>query len=163
MAEHATSTPVPAAHRAGFPLHITEIDDRRRLEAAVDRLGVYHDRYARHARRAEAAMDRIERLRQSAIGALDVIDGDADLEPTLCHGGAMGSDHLDGIEDDRSDFEPDNDEEPSLCGEIGLPHQGHAVGAGATGFGSFGEITYDLEAQCEDEGHDSDREPEDGE
>lgn len=164
MAAHATSTPVPAAHRAGFPLPIIKPDDRKRLEAAVERLGAYHDRYARHARRAEAAMNRIERLRQSAIGALDVIDGDADLEPTLCHPGAWGSDHLDGLEDDRSDYEPDsddepdNDEEPSLCGEIGLLHQGHAVGAGVTGIGSFGEITYDLEEQCEDEGHDSDRE-----
>lgn len=164
MASNANSTPVSAAHRAGFPLPIIEPDNRRRLEAAVERLGVYHDRFARHVRRATAAMARIERLRQSAIGALDVIDGDADLEPTLCHPSAMGSYHVDDLEDDRSDFEPDsddepdNDDEPSLCGEIGLPHHGHAVGAGATGIGSFGEITYDLEDQCEDEGHDSDRE-----
>lgn len=81
MAVLATSTPVPAAHRAGFPLPIIDTSDRNRLEAAVERLGTYHDRYARHARRAEAAMDRIERLRQSVISALDVIDGDPDFEP----------------------------------------------------------------------------------
>ena len=155
MASHANSTPVPAAHRAGFPLPIIEPDARRRLEAVVERLGAYHDRFARHVRRATAAMDRIERLRQSAIGALDVIDGDADLEPTLCHPGAMGSDHLDGLEDDRSDFEPDSDDEPSLCGKIGLPDQGHAVGAGSSS---------DLEDQCEDEGaYDGDNDTSDDE
>ena len=134
MAEHATSTPVPAAHRAGFPLHIIEIDDRRRLEAAVDRLGAYHDRYARHARRAEAAMDRIERLRQSAIGALDVIDGDADLEPA-------------------------GDDEPSLSAAV--PAMSWEGSQDAWLQGPDDDREYECEdegAQCEDEGHDSDRE-----
>ena len=81
MAKHATSTAVLAAHRARHPFKIISPGDRQRLEATVERLGVYHDRFARHARRAETAMERIERLRQSAIAALDVIGGDADLEP----------------------------------------------------------------------------------
>ena len=152
-----------------FPRTLRTPDHRKRLEAALDRLGGLYEQMATRAALLTAGMDRVDGLRAGMIDQLDAMDGDADLEPTLCHPGAWGSDHLDGIEDDRSDFEPDsdgepdNDEEPSLCGEIGLPHQGHAVGSGATGFGSFGEITYDLEAQCEDEGHESDREPEDGE
>ncbi len=135
MASNANSTPVPVAHRAGFPLPIIEPDARRRLEAALERLSLHHDRLARHVRRAKAAMDRIERLRQSAIGALDVIDGDADLEP----GG---------------------DEEPSLgftearaCDDQDALIQLSPIG---------GVEWLDLEDACEDEGIDCDREPEDG-
>lgn len=131
MAYDANSTPVPVAHRAGFPLPIIETDARRRLEAAVERLGFYHDRYARHARRATEAMERIERLRQAAIGALDVIDGDADVEP----GG---------------------DEEPSLgftearvCDDQDALIQLSPIG---------GVEWLDLEDACEDDGNDSDSE-----
>lgn len=122
MAEHATSTPVPAAHRARHPFQIISPSDRRRLEATVDRLGDYHDRFARHARRAETAMERIERLRQSAIAALDVIDGDADLEP----GG---------------------DDEPSLS-FTGAMNQHEAIRCEPIG----GLEWLDLEDACEDEG-----------
>ena len=150
-----------------FPRTLRTPDHRKRLEAALDRLGGLYEQMATRAALLSAGMERVDGLRAGMIEQLDAMDGDADLEPngddepTLCHPGAMGSDHLDGLEDDRSDLEPDNDDEPSLCGEIGLPHQGHAVGAGARGIGSLGEITYDLEAQCEDEGHDSDREKDD--
>lgn len=81
MAFDANSTPVRAAAPVRFPLPVVTPDDRARLEAVVERLGSYHDRYASHLRRASAALERIERLRQSAISALDVIDGDPDLEP----------------------------------------------------------------------------------
>lgn len=126
MAEHANSTPAPEVQA---PL-ISPVD-RRHLEAVVERLGSYHDRYARHIRRASAALERIERLRQSAINALDVIDGDPD-------------------------FEDGGDEEPSLS-FTGNVNQDHAIRLEPTGAAHF----TDLEDACEDEGGEHDgREPE---
>lgn len=125
MAEHANSTPAPATLPAGFPLPIIAPHERQRLEAVVDRLGAYHDRFARHARRAAAAMERIERLRQSAIGALDRIDGDADLEADGC-------------------------DEPSLAFQEtrSFDSQDTAIRWSPTG----GAAYTDLEEACEDEG-----------
>jgi|GEM_PF-3554691 len=138
MAFDANSTTVRAALPVSFPLPVATPDDRTRLEAVVDRLGQYHDRFSRHARRAAAAIDRIERLRQSAIGALDMMDGDADLEPDGCDepslafqevrpwesqdtmirwsptGGAQFTDLEEACEDEGAitgDYEPDHDAE----------------------------------------------------
>lgn len=91
-----------------------------------------------------ALEDAVER----AIALLNAWDGDPDLE--------------DGDEDDQGDdegaIEEDDDREleANLCG-VTFGH-GHAVNLGPAG-----GITFDLEDQCEDEGHDSDREPEVGE
>lgn len=130
MAEHANSTTVPSAH---FPAqHLLPPVDRFHLEAVVDRLGAYYERYARHKRRAEAALERIERLRQSAIHALDFIDGDPDFEDS----------DEDAQCDDEGADEEDNDTsdyEPSLCGI-------HMSGAVAQGAFNGGEVHHDLEA-----------------
>lgn len=107
--------------------------DRRHLEAVVERLGTYHDRYVRHLRRASAALDRIERLRQSAINALDVIDGDPDLEPDGCA-------------------------EPSLAFQEARSWDSQDAIIRTSPIG--GPEWTDLEDACEDEGFDSDREPE---
>lgn len=151
-----------------IPRTLRTPDHRKRLEDGLERLGGLFEQMAFRATLLAAGMDRLNGLRASMIDQLDALDApteglepSGDDEPALCHSGALGSDSLDGLEDDRADWEPDNDDEPSLCGEIGLPHHGHAVGGGAVGMGSFGEIVYDLEGQCDDEGHDSDREPDD--
>lgn len=60
--------------------------------------------------------------------------------------------------DDEGFADEDDDQvdgEPSLCGTIGTADQ-HAVGGQTT---LFRIDTIDLEDQCDDEGHDSDREP----
>lgn len=148
MAEHATSTPAPATLPVGFPLPIIAPHERRRLEAVVDRLGAYHDRFARHARRAAAAIERIERLRQSAISALDRVDGDADLEAGGCDEPSLAFQETRSFDSQDAaiqwsptggpayvDLEEGDDDEPSLCGV------------------SFGPGNpRDLEDACEDEG-----------
>ena len=114
---------------------VVPFDDRQRLEALVERLGSHHDRFARHARRAAAAMEWIERLRQSAIGALDAIDADPDLEPDGC-------------------------DEPSLAFQEArsFDSQDDIIRWSPTG----GPDYTDLEEACEDEGAPSgDYEPED--
>lgn len=120
MAAHAYSPTVPGAR----PL--ISSTDRDRLEAVVEHLGRYHDRFARHARRAAAALDRIDRLRHSAINALDRID--ADLE----------------------DLEPDGCDEPSLAFQEtrSFDSQDTAIRWSPTG----GAAYTDLELACEDEG-----------
>lgn len=133
-------------------------DHRRRLEEGLERLGGLFEQMAHRSALLAAGMERLNGLRAGMIDQLDAIDGDPDLEPSLCHHGAWSGDYIDDLEEDRSDYEPDADDEASLCGSLG---DLHAFGGPSTGFGSFGEITYDLEDQCEDEGHDSDREPDD--
>lgn len=120
MAAHAHSIGAPNA------LPLISPTDRDRLEAVVEHLGRYHDRFARHARRAAAALDRIDRLRQSAINALDRID--ADLE----------------------DLEPDGCDEPSLGFQEArsFDNQDQLIRWSPTG----GVAYTDLEEACEDEG-----------
>lgn len=130
MAAHAHSTGAPSA------LPLISPKDRDRLEAVVEHLGRYHDRFARHARRAAAALDRIDRLRHSAINALDRID--ADLE----------------------DLEPDGSDEPSLAFQETRSCDSQDAVIRWSRLARRDEI--DLEEVCEDEGAEHDgREPED--
>jgi hypothetical protein len=99
---------------------------------------ITHPAATRHQFRASVC-----RLIDRLIVMLDDIDGDPDLEPSCDDEGAIEED------DDR-------ESEASLCGVT----FGHGY---AAYLGPHGGLTYDLEAQCEDGGHDSDREPEDGE
>ena len=128
------------------------------------------------------------RLIDKLVTALDDIDGDPDVEdgaddePSLSFTGHLNQDAAIrgepmGLAAERGEFDleqacedegaqcddegcEDENREASLSGSLGT--YTHAVGPGETGFGSLGEISWDLEDQCEDEGHDSDREPEVG-
>ena len=114
-----------------FPRGFRTPDTRKRLEAALERLQHHHDRFARHSIRAAQALSRIDGLRATMIGQLDLIDGDADLED----GG---------------------DAEPSLSFGHGLD-QDTAIRSEPIGGARF----LDLEEACEDEGAEHDgREPE---
>lgn len=137
-----------------FPRAPRTPEHRKRLEAGLERLGGLYEQMAVRATLLQAGLERLNCLRATMIEELDASETDADLEPSICHPGALpsGSDQLDDLEDDRSDYEP------SLCG----------LGCNFV-IGGLGD---DLEEQCEDEGgqcddegaEDSDREPDnDGE
>lgn len=160
MAEHAYSPIAPDARPLISPT------DRERLEAALEHLGRYHDRFARHARRAANALARIDRLRHSAIAALDRIDAetedlepDGSDEPSLAFQEVRSFESQDAMiqwsplarrseidleevcEDEGAEHdgrEPDADDEPSLTG-IGMTI------AGAYGVYCGGQMHYDLE------------------
>lgn len=142
MAFDATSTPAPIVQVIEHPA-ISRARLHRRLSVLVDRL----------------------------IAIMDGLDADPDLEPSLAHpevghwlsqahsgktlplGGAEWSD-LEEACDDEGAIEDDDDREreANLCG-VTFGH-GHAVDLGPAG-----GLTYDLEEQSDDEGHDSDLEP----
>ena len=149
-----------------FPRPLRTPDQRKRLEAALDRLGGLYEQMATRAALLTAGMDRVDGLRAGMIDQLDAMDTDPDLEPWLGTGAYGGDDReldlsdkepsLCGItcnplfadawdlEVEHDGREPDVDKEPSLCGI----HMNLAALA-----------LDDCEEQSEDEGHDTDREP----
>lgn len=173
-----------------FPrIHRTP-DHRRRLEGGLDRLqGLYEEMAARAALLARG-MERLNSLRASMVDQLDALDSDADLEPSLGFpeasdrpwwAGMDEDDHGNGsdLEGEHDGAEPDVDDEPTLGRseaidqsriEMGSAHEDEwSLGWGADvdqrGVGvprdkAIWFAEQDTEEQCEDEGHDSDREPE---
>ncbi|CAN5180004.1 hypothetical protein BH11PSE2_BH11PSE2_19650 [soil metagenome] len=158
MATDSTSTPAPAAHSRPRPISATQT--RQHLETALDRL--------------LEAVDGI-------LDDLDTIDGDSDLEPSLGSVGAQASfpgPWPAGATDDREEVcegEGEQvDDEYSLGRTEGLSQLAvqFASDDGEPSLGSGSAINqrhwgalsvgchYDAEAQCEDEGHDSDSERE---
>lgn len=93
------------------------------------------------------------RIIDRLVTALDDIDGDPDLElgtddePSLC------GVHMNLAAIALDDCEEEADSEPSLCGVT-------FGGSMPVSAGPYG-LQWDAEEQCDDEGHDSDREAED--
>lgn len=115
-------------------------DHRKRLEDGLERLGGLFEQMAFRAALLAAGMDRLNGLRASMIDQLDALDAptedmepDADLEPSLCHPGAMGSDPVEDLEQDSEDEGAqcddegfDSDSEANLCGvTFGAPFGSH--------------------------------------
>lgn len=123
-----------------IPRTLRTPDHRKRLEDGLERLGGLFEQMAFRAALLAAGMDRLNGLRASMIDQLDALDAptedmepDADLEPSLCHPGAMGSDPVEDLEQDSEDEGAqcddegfDSDSEASLCGiTFGAPFGAH--------------------------------------
>jgi len=120
--------------------------------------------------RQRAAVERLEALAALIVEKLDELGVDADLEPVL---GAPelspfwttatfreGFDQTHwGEEGDADEREASDDAEPSL-GSLGSCFT--ADHANQRRWAPDGVDSFDLEEQCEDEGHDSDSEPDHG-
>lgn len=92
-----------------FPRAPRTPDHRKRLENGLERLGGLYEQMAARAALLAAGMERLNGLRAGMIDQLDAIDGDTDLEeagdlePSLCHPAAVGSDDLEDSADDHGE------------------------------------------------------------
>ena len=82
--------------------HLAELE-RKRVADALARLDDLYEPIRRRRDHLDVGLSRLNGLRSSMVARLDALTPDADLEPTLCHPGAMGSDALEYLEDEPTD------------------------------------------------------------